>query len=180
MEQAIIKYVNNNLSFDDETIFGVLVAFNIIATQPNIPININNIINSFNNEIKIKINNYNWRDYIVASNVKIQDFPNYYPEQGYVGLWIYSNTPETYNLISFSNKNFLNGFITLFDIFNLEFRDFILGSPFSYDYNTKEIIWYDIPGYDTDRLEIYERIPELIAPFYLERNQVDPYSIDYF
>lgn len=67
------------------------------------------------------------------------------------GWWIESiDDADMYHLYAFDDAQFIQGFISICNAFNVDFRDYIFGPPFKYNHNTKEIIYYTIQGYEID------------------------------
>lgn len=106
-------------------------------------------------------------DYILDSakeddiiNRKIID----YPMGSSLGWWIQKSVGEYY-LYLFATLGLIQGFVDICDFFNVDFRDYILGSPFTYDQDSKTFINYYIDGYDVEPIPIPdENAP--VGPFY--------------
>ena len=142
---------------------GILMA--IIATNFNISIEIE--MNIFHNTESLEIL---LLEYIIIMSIIPSDI--YKPEDNKYGWWI-KKSKNIYYLCQFMDDKFISSFITLCDIFNIDFRDFIAGPPFYYSNNKKNIV--NVKGYDIDIFNPKEKVPE---KFYIEafvEEQEDPY-----
>jgi hypothetical protein len=73
------------------------------------------------------------------------DTENYY--------WWISNTindVNSYNLVSFKTNEFVQGFISMCNGFNVDFREYVLGYPFKFSNDKQGPIFYGIEGYNID------------------------------
>src|SRR5436853_3777245 len=73
-------------------------------------------------------------EYIIITRFEPSDI--YKPDNGYYGWWISKNA-ELYYLYQFQNTDFIRGFISICQSYNVDFRDFIAGLPFKYINNEK-------------------------------------------
>ena len=88
---------------------------------------------------------------------------------GYYGWWIKDSADDTYSLYRFQTNDFVQGFISAFDIFTMEFRDYIAGPPFHTEVGlngNKRNIFYNIEGYDIQPLVQNRRDPAPTGAFY--------------
>jgi hypothetical protein len=118
----------------------------------------------------------------ILVNDNIDNIRLYYPDDGKLGIWVRDTSDlqtEKYYLFQFNTQDFIIGFIDTFNKYNKDFRYYILGPPFSYDYSTNKITKYDIDGYDIVDYTVNVKIPAPITPYYIEEYEDDPYGIDY-
>ena len=75
-----------------------------------------------------------------------------YFEPGKYGWWISTTRldREYYDLVTFTSAEFIQGFISMCSAFGVDFRRFVFGSPFMYDRQSNEPIFYAIEGYPID------------------------------
>lgn len=67
------------------------------------------------------------------------------------GWWIeHAMFQDSYQLFEFDNAQFVQGFISICNAFQVDFRNYILGPPFKYDHNNNEVTYYNIQGYDIE------------------------------
>jgi hypothetical protein len=71
----------------------------------------------------------------------------------------------------------VQGFISICNAFDVDFRDYIIGTPFKYIQNT--IVNYQIEGYDIEPFNSEIRIPAPIGAYYVDRNEADPTGEDF-
>lgn len=83
---------------------------------------------------------------------------------------------DFFYLYTFRTPEFIQGFISMCDAFNVDFRAFILGNPFKITDGVRTD--YNIEGYDIEPIPRFRR-PAAVAPFYTERNEADPGAVDY-
>lgn len=99
--------------------------------------------------------------------------------QNRFGWWIETSYErQKYDLFAFDDADFIQGFITICNAFDEDFRNYIFGPPFKYNYDTREITYYNIQGYDIEPIPV-RRIPAPIGPFYVDRDETDPNAEDY-
>lgn len=109
------------------------------------------------------------KDYLEYSAVSHSNLSAYYAPDGYYGWWIFDPPTSTYNLYRFQSNDFVQGFISAFDIFTMEFRDYIAGPPFHTKIGLdgiKRNIFYNIEGYDIQPLVKVRRDPAPTGAFY--------------
>lgn len=130
------------------------------------------------------INNF-IRNYIINTNVSPEKFDQYYyllkpsniseflPEENpdllseNYGWWITEPlNQKSYTLYNFSSADFIQGFISICNIFAVDFRDYILGTPFKYNNATHKIVNYEIEGYDVKPFKSEHKRKQTITPFY--------------
>ena len=69
----------------------------------------------------------------------------------------------------FKNNDFVEGFVSVFDTFDMEFRDYIAGPPFKTEVGfngVKRNTFYNIEGYDIRSISQVTRDPAPVGPFY--------------
>ena len=124
--------------------------------------------------------------YIVASNTTSDRFPEYHHllNQRY-GWWIidplYDRTywEKKYTLFAFDSPQFIQGFISICRGFGVDFRDYIVGTPFKYDRNQREIINYEIEGYDVEPFTVEpKRVPQE-GPYYTNEYEADAHAVNF-
>jgi hypothetical protein len=140
-------------------------------------------------------------NYIIAKNITRDNMNNYHPEVDSYGWWLIKKTKsspttrcelcshpqrildpqekELYTLVSFRTAEFIQGFISTCNAYNIDFRDYVLGSPFKYIYETQQIINYTIEGYDLEPYNVIRRIPAPIGAYYIDRNEADVAGVDF-
>lgn len=129
-------------------------------------------------------------NYVINTGVPVDQFNNYNQMINDYGWWVtqqlyntnYGTKYEFYTqhtLYKFSSIDFIQGFISTFDSFNLNFRNFILGGPFKYNSKTKQIITIEIEGYDIEPFTIKSKIPAPIGPYYTGIYEADPDAVDF-
>lgn len=65
------------------------------------------------------------------------------------GWWVKDlSARNNYQLYVFNSIDFIRGFISICSAFGVDFRDYILGGPFTYHDYEEPPIYYDIEGYD--------------------------------
>jgi len=98
-------------------------------------------------------------------------------DEGSFVWWIsYPLTGDTYELYSFNSAEFVQGFISMCNAFNVDFRDYILGSPFKYV--TQEPTYYQVEGYDIEPIPRPKREAP-VGPFYTAQYEADPNAEDF-
>jgi hypothetical protein len=118
-------------------------------------------------------------DYILINNIFMEEFSDYQPNSNYFGWWIINPIfREKYTLFYFSSSDFIQGFITILNSFNVDFRDYIAGPPFTYVPKTKQIILYNIEGYDIEPIPQSKK-PAPIGAFYTGVYEADPNAEDF-
>lgn len=162
----------NNLSGD--FVAGLLAAMNIIQRDDYFQLN-NEIISS-TNIVPLLYN------YIIANDI-IDNIKLYKPDPNKIGIWV-RNTKDTstekYYLYQFGSEGFINGLINMCNVYGEDFRYYILGPPFSYNYSTEETIKYDVKGYDIKDYTVNVRVPVAITPYYGSGiHEDDPFAYDF-
>lgn len=112
--------------------------------------------------------------YLEHRSVPYHELKSYYCRDGHYGWWIKdpvnSNPSQpTYNLYCFKTNDFVEGFISAFDMFDVEFRDYIAGPPFRTEVGfngVKKNTFYIIEGYDIRPLSQSTKDPAPVGPFY--------------
>lgn len=76
--------------------------------------------------------------------IKDRDYKNVIPKHGKLGIWIKLDqfTGVAVFIESGNMDEFLQGFITMFNAFNINFRDLLLGSPYDSNGTEYQIINY--------------------------------------
>lgn len=125
-------------------------------------------------------------DYLEYRGIPYESLTKYYAPNGYYGWWIFDSTDNTYTLYRFQNDDFIKGFISAFDIFTMEFRNYIAGAPFHTEVGPngiKQNIFHNIQGYDIRPLIQFRREPAPTGAFYThtyeeyDRTGVEPEHI---
>lgn len=102
------------------------------------------------------------------------DFNKYSPDPELYGWWIKGE--NKYTLYQFETMDFIQGFISACDIFEVDFRDYIIGLPFKVENKVK--VDYIIEGYDIEPFT-GTRIPAPMGPFYTGGFEDDPDAVDF-
>ena len=101
--------------------------------------------------------------YTIAEMVSEDKIKHYFPDHDMYG-WRF-HIENVYSLYQFKYPEFIQGFITICEYYNLDFRMFVSGTPFKgSDIDT--ITNYDISGYDIKPFELKQRIITPLIPFY--------------
>jgi hypothetical protein len=117
-------------------------------------------------------------NYIEYNAIPYNYLTEYYAPPGYYGWWIKNPSDNLYNLYKFQSNDFIQGFISAFNIFNIEFRDYIAGPPFHTEISSDGIktnIFYNIEGYDIQSLVKVRRVPAPVGAFYT--NSYEQYNL---
>ena len=132
-------------------------------------------------------------NYIIVTGANPDNYLQYNPDTGNYSWWI-SNYADThlqldnygqfisrsrYIVCRFGSEDFIQGFISLCNASGIDFREFTLGRPFTYDNTTHKRTYYNIPGYDTAHFSVIPRIPAPISPFYIENFEDDLFAEDF-
>jgi hypothetical protein len=133
-------------------------------------------------------------NYIIATRADPSDYLKYNPDDNNFAWWI-TNYAESYRQLNkqtgelvaynrytvcrFSDQDFIRGFITICDSYNIDFRNVSLGKPFTYNTTMRKRIYHDIPGYDTTHFTLTPRIPAPIGPYYIEDYETGPFGRDF-
>lgn len=144
-----------------------------------------------------KILTYNWTniypDFFIALNeyrtlakIKNPFIGKYFPDPEHYG-WFMKNKPNAnpdyedieYDLYEFETPEFIQGFISMCNAGQVDFRDYVYGTPFIYDFDAREYIKYAIEGYDIEDINIIPRIPAPIGAFYTGGFEDDDYGVDW-
>jgi hypothetical protein len=81
----------------------------------------------------------------VYSNITL-DSARYYPApKGKYAWWIVSTYPF-YDMVAFTSNDYIKGFVRVFELFGIDFRDYVAGGPFATVNNRN--LEFAIPGYD--------------------------------
>lgn len=104
-------------------------------------------------------------NYIVVDNIEDNNIDIYTTSAEHIGWWIRSSINNLYNLYKFTQSDFIQGFITICNSLQIDFRDYIAGHPFSVDKDNNKI-FYDIIGYDIDLFNPPQKTPQQLEPFY--------------
>lgn len=112
------------------------------------------------------------RDEIISQTYDIR------PHTVSFGWWIEALPNTSYSLYSFYSSQFIQGFITSMNTFGVDFRNYILGPPFTYELNKKAPVYYTIEGYDIDPIPA-QKIQAPIGAFYTGLYEADPYGKDF-
>jgi hypothetical protein len=129
-------------------------------------------------QYEMLINNYE-----IVGSYPIEIIANIHPEDNHYGWWIPEHDTISgievvlYSLYSFATLDFVQGFISACSAFDVDFRDYSAGTPFTY--HDHKITNYDIQGYDIAPFNIIARIPAATGPLYELRNEADPFGVDY-
>lgn len=100
------------------------------------------------------------------------------PHTSSFGWWIEDPSNANYSLFSFQTTEFIQGFITAMNTFGVDFRNYILGPPFTYELNQNNPIYYTVEGYDIDPIPL-PKIPAPIGAFYTALYEADPNGEDF-
>lgn len=94
-----------------------------------------------------------------------------HPRHNQTGWWIkYDMSVD--ELYSFQSNDFVQGFIHVCNVFNLDFRDYIVGPPFKYDPITRQYIFESIEGYDIEPIPSPKK-PAPIGAYYSGTYEAD-------
>lgn len=102
------------------------------------------------------------------------------PPEGAFAWWV-SIGDDSYGFYEFESLQFIQGFISICNAFNVDFRDAILGPPFTYDVDLGKQTFYSIEGYDIAPIPITKNaIPmgTFNSELYPELYEDDPYIMD--
>lgn len=115
-------------------------------------------------------------NYILMEQTNINAYYNTKIPANKMAWWIDNvATKNTFYLFLFATNKFVQGFISAYKAFHLDFRDFIKGHPFSTD-NRGDKFLYNVEGYDIQKYQPIERIPAQMGAFYtgsFEENATD-------
>jgi hypothetical protein len=113
-------------------------------------------------------------EYIIVENISPELIFQYHTDLASYGWWIsepYYENKYTLYTYSTSSNDFIKGFINIFTAFNIDFRDYVLGTPFKYI--NKTIINYSIEGYDMVPFDMLFETPVSIESYYINNNEDD-------
>ena len=96
--------------------------------------------------------------------IEYSHLTDYNIQEGYYGWWLKDPQLKTYSLYRFLSEDFIRGFILAFDIYDLDFRKYSAGSPFTTKNNIN--IFHNIEGYDIHPLIKYRREPAPVGAYY--------------
>lgn len=145
------------------------------------------------------------KEYLVYDNIPESELTRYIIPSGYYGWWIEDfsqrsqpvnlmpalnlpgglsplgpiSNPKMYTLYKFKTPEFTQGFISMFNSINLDFRDYIRGPPFSIDRQTNRMIPYNIEGYDIEPFAEPKRVTAPVGAFYTGSFEADATGEDY-
>ena len=122
-----------------------------------------------NNEYEIDPN------YLLAYNASPINYNLYNPEPGAMAWWI-SNGDNTYSVYTFTSSDFITGVIKSGEHLGKDFRDYILGTPYSYN---GQRINYSVEGYDILPYTGLSRVSAPIGPFYTGSIEDDAIGVDW-
>jgi hypothetical protein len=115
----------------------------------------------------------NENSFLVNDNVNEYIVRNEYPSPDF--FWKILKDDEI-TIYKFSTTDFIDGFITVFNYFNKDFRDYIVGLPYTInDDNEKQS--FTIDGFDIPEETTVVFQPAPVYPFYTGSYQ--EYAIDY-
>lgn len=170
-----------NGPFSGDLIAGLVVGMSTIIN--NIIVNyereVNYIINIVNRKELISIDaqsalqfEHVLHEYIAYNDIFNDQLIEYQHnvDLGYYGWWIRDYLE--YSLYQFQTVDFIQGFISICNAFEVDFRDYIAGPPFQSD-NKGNNIPYNIIGYDIEPFNPPVRIPGPPEPFYTDAHEVD-------
>jgi hypothetical protein len=105
-----------------------------------------------------------FNSYILYTNISPQEFETVSILFDDMGWWL-KNSNATYNLVVFETKDFINGFISICNYLNTDFRDYIAGTPFYITAGNKMNLY--IEGYDikTGGFNV-NNYPSQVIPYY--------------
>lgn len=178
---SITLYYNNlhlsNLSPDFAT--GVILGIFTVTNNYTLQISFDNQQVSITDETTIPflINSSRFNSYIIYTNINPQEFDTVsIPSQRL--MWWLKNQSNTYNLVSFETKDFINGIISICNYLNTDFRNYIAGPPFYMNAGVKVyqyISGYDIPLYVNHDNKHHAKI----FPYYTGLFEDDPNASDW-
>lgn len=115
--------------------------------------------------------------YIAHENVSAKDILDYQaPPDGYA--WWFKDQ-ETYDMYVFSDPEFPQGFISVCDAFDVDFRDYIAGPPFSLDTETGDNLPLVVTGYDIAPFQPPQIVAAAPAPYYTMIMEGDRYAVNF-
>lgn len=175
-----------------DQVAGLVVGFATIlkSTNNQIGLKFNDTIDLLVNEgkrlITIQLQNENsyrlaltdYYIYTVNRDEIISKTYDILPHTASFGWWIEQSLNTSYALYSFQSYEFIQGFITSMNTFGVDFRNYILGPPFTYELNQKAPVYYMIEGYDIDPIPS-QKIPAPVGAFYTGLYEADPYGEDF-
>lgn len=103
---------------------------------------------------------------------------NYRPLDNSFGWWIYNPLNNKYTLFSFSSPDFIQGFISACNAFSIDFRDYILGAPFTHQVGIQDPTYYFMETYDIEPIP-FPKKDAPVGAFYTGPYEADPYGEDY-
>jgi hypothetical protein len=115
--------------------------------------------------------------YLGHIGVKPDDIPEYQaPPDGYA--WWFRDQ-DLYDMYVFSDPEFPQGFISVCDAFEVDFRDYIAGPPFSLDPGTRENVPLIVTGYDIAPFKPEQIVAAAPAPYYTMIIEGDRYGVNF-
>ena len=119
-------------------------------------------------------------NYIGGSVNNFRGLALFDPRETNYGWWIINHLDgrEYYQLIQFASAEFIQGFISIFNAFGSDFRDYIVGRPFKVLPDGSKIE-YNIVGYDIGKFEVKARIPAPVGAYYTGAREADAYGEDF-
>lgn len=115
--------------------------------------------------------------YVVPKHYLYDNLTGYQPDDEKYGWWIRDyNGRFSYKLCQFGSAGFVQGFISLCNGFEVDFRKYISGGPFrlvnkdqvlvnhltlpAYNNQNRSLVLYDIEGYHVEPLRLVRGLPE--------------------
>ena len=132
-----------------ELLAGIIAGSIGILDDYNFAINENNKLpkKEYYLDTDLDISNFIVKRYVTGKETTLYNGhikPNHY------GIWLRSNIQFHYNLYNFKTVNFFQGILTICGMLNVDYRNYIYGSPFDYfgrqylNFSIKEI-GFDVP-----------------------------------
>ena len=138
------RFTVNNL----ELLAGIIAGSIGILDDYNFAINNNKLDKkSYYLDTDLDISNFRVKQYITSKDI---DLYNGNIKSGHYGIWLRSDIPFHYDLYMFKTVNFFDGVLKICEMLNVDFRNYVYGSPFDYlgkqylDFTIKEIA-IDVP-----------------------------------
>lgn len=158
---------------------GAILAFFTVANTYTITIIVGTeqVTLTKDNTLTFLTNSPRFNSYVLYTNISPQEFDTVAIPFDRIGWWL-SGGNNIYNLVVFETKEFIDGFISLCNYLNTDFRNYIAGTPFYISSGVKVpqyIAGYDIPPY-VDRH--YDH-PAQIFPYYTGSIEDDSHAADW-
>lgn len=165
--------------FSSDYVAGFYIGLSVVSYVENSFFSLELLKNKEIFELSVGNEKKHLRSFIIGHS-SIDKIFSYKPSTDYYG-WMIKDTFKPYlnkyYFLMFKSEDFVNGFITIFDFFNKDFRYYILGRPFKYD--NENIIKYDINGYDIEEYYDILGTPSPVYPYYTGVDESDFLGIDY-